>query len=140
MSSDSNTDSNIDAVLQALIAALAPTPSVAMLIDREGSLLGTSGQATTDSMWSAALLGHEIESNPEFENQLLRGEGVRVACEPHVVYVRVIADRAVLVLMLEGAESRDPVATIDSLAPAFDRALAHLRAIDAGELRGLFRS
>lgn len=136
---DIDTDGSIHAVLQALIAAIAPTPAVAMLIDREGRLVGTSGQAINDSMWTAALLAHELESNPEFEQQLLRGGGVRVAGDPHAVHVLLIAERAVLVLMVESTE-RDPVAAAASLAPSFAQALAHLPRLGEPELRALFRS
>lgn len=139
-STDTSDQSTVDVVLRDLVGTLAPTPAVAMLIDREGRLLGASGQASGDGMWTAAFLARELERSAGLADRLLAGEGVHVACDPHIVHVRLISSRALLVLMLEGAAPPDPTPATASLSPALDAALAHLPALGERELRELFGS
>ena len=57
-----------------------------------------------------------------------------------MVHVRVVAERAVLVMMLEGSSPGDPAPAAASIAPALDAALGHLPALGEQELRQLFRN
>lgn len=132
------TTTELEGSLGQLVEALAPSRALAMLLGGEGQLLASAGETTTDTAWTAALLGRALDDLDDVEARLMRGDGVSVDCAPHVVHLRVVAGRAVLAVLLEGAPD-DLAAAAASSVSALEAHLGDLPPLEAQRVRALFR-